>query len=488
MKMLVIGIDGGDARIVRGMDMPFLQGVLESSVQPPLKEDLINRGWAKILTGLSGEVTGALYSYPRLDGTTYFTQSYGATELQASPDARPLWSRLNEAGFRVGFMNVPTTSPAPAVEGFMVAGGGGGVDNLSDVDGDLPDGLIHPDSIAETLRQHHYIFDIRTYAQPPADDKELLEKLDTIVSRRSDAFVDLCAAQQPDFGFVCFRVTTELQYMARCDIEQIINPDAPSEAKGRSEFHQGVKEHYRVLDRAIQKVVEEIRPEQLMIVADHGAAPFRYRVNLNALLAEKGWLKSDALRDGLVRSLRIWIKKRLPKGLKKGLQANLPASVKNTIAPFQRDTTLAFGPERVPGVYVNDERFSGPVSAAEVDSLVDEMTAVINSDPRLKEIGIEAVPYRRQFPNAARGALLPDIHLSGTDEAWFVESGPLVSSNSNYIPLPSDVSGFRNPVSGVKGREPLVALDPKTASHLRAGDPEDLSATYHWITRAMGAE
>lgn len=298
MKMVVVGIDGGDARIVRGMDMPYLQGLLESSEQPGIQEDLVNRGWAKILSGLSGGGTGALHCRPLLDGTNYFSPSFGLTELQSVAGIRPLWTRLNEAGFRVGFMNVPTTSPAPAVDGFMASGGGGGVIDLADVDGPLPEGVIHPDSITETLRKHHYIFDLRTYVEPPANDKEFLEKLNTIVSRRADTFADLCLSDQPDFGFLCFRVTTELQYMARCDIEQIIHPEESTAPQGRTEFHDGIKEHYRVLDRAIQKIVEQIQPEHLMIVADHGASPFRYRVNLNAFLAEKGWLTGNALRVG----------------------------------------------------------------------------------------------------------------------------------------------------------------------------------------------
>lgn len=54
MKMLVIGIDGGDKRIIDAMDMPFLQSLLSERVCLKVEEDLWSRGWAEILSGVHG--------------------------------------------------------------------------------------------------------------------------------------------------------------------------------------------------------------------------------------------------------------------------------------------------------------------------------------------------------------------------------------------------------------------------------------------------
>ena len=53
MELLIIGIDGGDERIIRGMDMPFLQSLIEKSHSRKLTEDIYSRGWAEIMTGLT---------------------------------------------------------------------------------------------------------------------------------------------------------------------------------------------------------------------------------------------------------------------------------------------------------------------------------------------------------------------------------------------------------------------------------------------------
>jgi predicted AlkP superfamily phosphohydrolase/phosphomutase len=36
----------------------------------------------------------------------------------------PFWQRLNEAGLRVGLVNVPFTYPADSIDGFVVTGFG----------------------------------------------------------------------------------------------------------------------------------------------------------------------------------------------------------------------------------------------------------------------------------------------------------------------------------------------------------------------------
>ncbi|AAZ97741.1 hypothetical protein Tbd_1788 [Thiobacillus denitrificans ATCC 25259] len=126
MRLLVIGIDGADRRVVDGMPMPFLQRLLADGTHYFAEVDLFSRGWAEIFTGKHGIDTGAFYNRPACTGRYEFTQHFNLNSLDANRTVRPIWQDLNDKGFRVGVMNIPTTLPAPPVEGFFVAGAGGG--------------------------------------------------------------------------------------------------------------------------------------------------------------------------------------------------------------------------------------------------------------------------------------------------------------------------------------------------------------------------
>ena len=50
MKLLIIGIDGGDKRIIEAFNMPFVQKIIQENEAPELTLDLMSRGWAEMLT------------------------------------------------------------------------------------------------------------------------------------------------------------------------------------------------------------------------------------------------------------------------------------------------------------------------------------------------------------------------------------------------------------------------------------------------------
>src|SRR5690554_1968328 len=157
MKLLTIGIDGGTKRIIEGMPMPFMQSLLDASDYRDLNEDLLSRGWAEILTGCKAEVNKGFYLMPFCDGSYKFNRSYSKNQMVSESINPPLWKMLNDKGASVGFLNVPTTGPADKLEGFIVSGGGGGLNSISDV----PDNMYYPADIKACLKKNKYILDIR---------------------------------------------------------------------------------------------------------------------------------------------------------------------------------------------------------------------------------------------------------------------------------------------------------------------------------------
>ena len=119
MKILTIGLDGGEKRIFQSMPMPNLHKILEQNVCLNVVEDLWSRGWAEILSGVHGRESGAFYAKPRLDGTHETTAMFNVSDYLLNSELQPLWSDLSDKGYIVGFMNLPTTIPAQKVNGFF---------------------------------------------------------------------------------------------------------------------------------------------------------------------------------------------------------------------------------------------------------------------------------------------------------------------------------------------------------------------------------
>jgi predicted AlkP superfamily phosphohydrolase/phosphomutase len=146
LKILVIGMDGvGIDTFIRGWT-PYLASLIDSGTMVKLKEDLLSRGWLEIVTGQHAIKTGALYEGPVADGTLTWTDSFKLEDIpNLGIQVKPIWQVLNERGYKVGIMNIPTTYPAPKVDGFFISGGGGGGSISQEIAEEQcqPDGLMH---------------------------------------------------------------------------------------------------------------------------------------------------------------------------------------------------------------------------------------------------------------------------------------------------------------------------------------------------------
>ena len=242
-----------------------------------------------------------------------------------------------------------------------------------------------------------------------------------------------------------------------------------------------------MLDKAIEDAVEAIKPEHVIFVSDHGAAPYEYTMCVNSWLEQRGYLKRGLGDRGLKQHAIKAAKALLPKQLKKNLKKSGPAYLKNNLSAFDPKRTRAFGPERIPGIYINDERFIGVVpDQASRDALVDELITNINADPQFQERGITAYPYRREAEDGPFQSMMPDIGFAGAPNFWSQEYGPLFADNPNYVNLPESIAGLRNPNSGVKGRNALFVTDAALAAHVKDNDKKDLTLVYKVFARAFG--
>jgi predicted AlkP superfamily phosphohydrolase/phosphomutase len=482
MKMLTIGIDGGDERIIRAMPMPNLHNVLNQNICLDIEEDLWSRGWVKILSGVPGYESGAFYAKPKLDGTHDTTQKFSQMDYDSNPTINPLWKRLSNDGYRVGFMNVPSMMPTPELNGFAVAGGGAGASTSGSAA--IPRQACNPPDLVEFLNSIGYVLDLRIISSGIRDIDELFRRLLDMTRLRTDAFLRLQRRFNAQFCFVAYMALCRVQYFAMSEIDAFIQNDcAPT-----SLFQEKIVNFYAQVDEQIGRLIAGLSPKHVMLVSDHSQSPRLYSVNINDWLIQAGFQFPPRQGVNLIKKTAKTIAGFLPRQLKKQINSSAPR-LKTKIRGMNVDweKTSAFGLRYVPGIYINDDkRFSGPVNSIEkADKLIKDVIASFNASEQASEHNLKAVEYRNKYKNSRCQALLPDIWVDHSDTYFFEQHGRFVEPNRDFGPIESLESVTRDMFTGIKGRYPLLCVDPYLADLIQEDDQRDLTLAYKIIVRGM---
>lgn len=476
MKLLVIGYDGGDSRVIEGMKTSFFSERFAQDISHQTNEDMWSRGWVEMMTGLHGRETLAFNELPLLDGSHKFTLSYSWKQMLDNPDARPIWDMLNERGVRTGFMNVPTTSPAPKNDGFFVSGSGGGINAVFGV----PREMCDSDETAAFLNKHGYIVDIRRTSSDYNDLEEFFTGLEKMVSVRGKCFVELCKERKVDFGFLAFRAHVEVQNFAMYEVQQVLESvrKEGGDSEGEERLIQKlVKRFYRHCDRVTREIVEALEPEHVIYTGDHGGEVYKYQANADVFLEKHGFRKSSPVGQSAKKATGALMSSGIGKWVR-GIVKKMPRSLKDRAQGTSWSGTKAFGNHYIPGIYLNDSRFNGPVDDSERDALVDEICRLFNADSEAKKYEMTARPYRREHAHAHFNDALPDIWIDRPDEIFFTNRGAgLVTPNPNLGPIEGWPEKGKDFHTGVKGRNALL-LTSASLEPFFAEDMTSVTAVY----------
>lgn len=476
MKQLIVGIDGGTSRIFDAFNMPFWKSLRDSGVTFPVVEDLNQRGWARMLAGMGAEETGALYMRPKLDGTRDFTISYGYKDLAKTPNFIPIWKLAEESGAKVGMMNVPTTAPAQPVDGFYISGGGGGV-----MQGGLPPNAVYPESFVDDLNSQNYIFDTRLGAQSFSSPDELCDRLSKMMIARSRAFSALAKKSQIDFGFVAFRAPTVMLYLAMSEIAHIMRHPVGhmSRSSWSSLWLPLIVDHMKVLDECLERLFNELLPENYIICSDHSIVPWTHNVDFNGFLAEAGFAEFVSSPKLLLKNFaKAILKDKARYQIKQAPASSVFSVLKSMNAPL-KGGMRAFSRPYVYGIYVNDEkRFNGPVKEEDIISEVDRIANEFNWRAENSQLNMIAQPYRAKFYNASMQACLPDITIIQSGHAFPSNLGAnWYTKNAKYGPV-KNIVGVGGMHSGQKGTNPILLTNKELASLGAADDVHDLRSVH----------
>jgi predicted AlkP superfamily phosphohydrolase/phosphomutase len=364
-------------------------------------------------------------------------------------------------------MNIPTTFPAPQVDGFFVSGAGGG---LNKVDG-VPKEMCRPPEICSELEDLQYVVDIRMGTAEMHDIDEVFDRLENKAERRTEAFIKMCKKYEPDFGFLAYRHVSVVEYLGMSEIMAIIGEEGSVTAS--SVWKKRVEPFFTHFDNLLKRLFEELKPERYLFTSDHGLGPTREYCNPNAFLQKNGFQKVDIQLGPSIRRVGGALRR-----------LNKPSLSK--IVDWSR--SVAFSDWYSSCIYINDkDRFNGPVGATTIDSKVDKIIEVFNNDDAVCSRGIKAVPYRRNYHGTRYYDQMADIAIIH-EQSIFVagKSGPFFSENPNYGPV-SDMSASPGGMhTGNKTRFPFFATDSDTAKLIRPEDPKDLTLVYKLTERIFG--
>ncbi len=484
MKYLLIGIDGCQKELFYRFEMPFMQGLIEKSECLTLEEDLLSRGWTEICTGQHARENNAYYERPVMSGNHDWTYKYSLIdEVGKNNQVSTLWDDLNKKGYSVGIMNVPTTPRAPKVNGFFVAGGGGG----QTVEQGISEIQCYPNNIASSLNNEGYILDERVPSliqeKKLINDEDFFKALKEMTKKRVDCYILLNKKYNVDFGFLAFRSFAVIEFIAAAEISRYLNNDDNVNKK----IISVIKDYYIFFDAEVKRLCESLGAHRIALVSDHGMVPHKYGVDLNLLLQELGLQYKNKTGSKMI-SLMRWCKNISPQWIKnKAKKIDVVKNQYRSLTSFDKSKSKAFSlflGSSFLGVYINDqERFGGQIGKTEIEKYCAEIVKKINESEVAVQHGLKAVVTNK---TGKYGFYMPDVNVIVPDgyAPFFnrnqVVEEVLISKKPVYL---KDVK--QDIWTGTKSKEPLsILINHK--NNYRDYNGNNLTVIYKIVMEELG--
>lgn len=256
--------------------------------------------WATINTGTMPGTHGVFdYRQRTTDGT--FQETNGGDVLSPC-----WWHSLEQAGRRVGVVNLPLTFPPRISSGFMISG--------QDAPGGHPS-IMTPTKIFSDLESEFGRYHLKDVFPGGQDRQAYAALLESEIKRQSSVFEWIATNQQWD----CLLLYTSGAAMAQHYYWSDMEKDA--------DCGDVIKNTFMATDRMLGRIIEAIDDKNLnvCVVSECGAGPIASGINLNAALKKAGllaFLGENEMRVAgrkferkLLSSVRSTAQRYLPKNL-----------------------------------------------------------------------------------------------------------------------------------------------------------------------------
>lgn len=296
MEALIIGLDGVPLDLIRRWasqgQLPNLQrlmtrgasGYLESTIPPTS-----GPSWSSFQTGKNPGKTGVYDFLYRREGTYDFSPVNAAHR-----DGQTIWSLVNQAGHRVGVLNMPMTYPVEKVDGFMVSGF---MTPYAARD------FIHPAELLRELQEevgYYRIYPTETFSD--GNQEGFLEASRELLAMRTQTALYLMDEHPVDLMAVVYFDTDRILHQLWHFLD--VNHPWRNDIEEQDTL---VRAYFQQLDTSIGKLLQRAGEDTSVIVlSDHGMGPAHNFIVLNNWLLEEGLLRlksgpRTALRELLFR-------------------------------------------------------------------------------------------------------------------------------------------------------------------------------------------
>ena len=485
MKLFVLGIDGAMKDAFMHFEMPFIQSCINNGNEHMFEEDLLTRGWAKIYSGKLANEVGSFYEYLLCDGTYKWSEKFSSEKLKED-GVQTIWEYLNNEGYTVGLMNIPTASPVSPVNGFWIGGGGGG-DRLTN---QIEEKDVYPKHEAEFLNKIGYIKDERFESlitkQKLFDRNQFFDRLIYMTKKRVDAYLELSKQYNQDFGFLVMRSLAVVNYIFASEIAAIVTGKKTPQSKGDKELAL----FFKSFDKQLERLFDGLNPDHFIMVADHGMTVLNKELNINQLLIDLGYQVTVNTKKN-INQLVLKYRDFIPPAIKKFLKKRKSLSHHYVdVVTFNTKLTKAFSFSKMGtmhGIYINDaKRFQGEIAPKKVGNLAAEISSAINNHHLMIQNNIIATPCNTS-KNGKYGYLMPDILLTMPSEIKPVSTGDFLLQNIFFNDKEIKLTKVKNAhLSGVKCKKTLMIYSDSTISNGSDLLGTDLRSVYNMIKYVFG--
>ncbi len=244
--------------------------------------------WASIVTGKNPGKHG-VYDMMWLRPNSYEFTPTNARFRQGTP----FWTRLNQAGLRVGLVNIPFTHPPDPVEGFVVTGFGS--------PSGQPD-FAYPPEVCDWIRSRY-------------GDYEPWLRFNEFKDRDSNALIRADIRHQEN------QVAMAVALAQRYEVDVLaINLMVPDHANHLAHNIGRINQAIIRTDQHLQRLLDSFQPENVMLFSDHGSRRVRADFLLHVWLRDKGYTvqkeRAAQDREAILNSIvGSWFRKayRLPR-------------------------------------------------------------------------------------------------------------------------------------------------------------------------------
>jgi predicted AlkP superfamily phosphohydrolase/phosphomutase len=296
MRVLVIGLDGVTFDLlgpwIEAGELPNLQRLMKTGAWGKLRSTLppiSSSSWSSFATGVNPGKHGLVdFVYPSAD--SYKVSMVNATSRRT----RALWNWLNDAGYQVGLLGIPTTYPPEPVDGFMVSGF---LAPGPDSEWAYPPEL-KPELSSALQRQGLGEFQLspnERYRSTGRLDRFLADLTDS-VENRTQAALYLMRNKPWDLFAVVYWDTDMVQH----ETWQLLDPTHPRHNPGEAAaHHKQILDFHRKVDADVGRLLAEVgyqgnTPDSdtlVIVMSDHGFGPVHSFFLTNNWLAQLGLIE-----------------------------------------------------------------------------------------------------------------------------------------------------------------------------------------------------